>query len=332
MGISRKNVKKKKKYRKVLFFILSITIIVLAVVGYKGYVTYSELNKITQGEDIKSIIRPEEVKVDVQEEPISILFLGLEDYVTKGVNGRTDAMILATYNPKDQSLKTLSIPRDTYVDIVNFNVTSKINGAFARGGIQTTVQTIENFLHVPVDYYVTVNFDGFKNIVDEVGGVTVDVPFDFWEHTDSVPREKVYFTKGVQHLNGQEALAYSRMRKRDKNFDFGRQERQKQVLAAILKELKSPKSILKTDTYAKEFSKNIRTNMGISDAFKLYRSLPNDITTNIEPLSYTGKNEKINGIWYYVADQSSVVDITTKFRTHLEINDDTIGKIPETDQ
>ncbi|GGI10952.1 LCP family protein [Gottfriedia solisilvae] len=332
MEISRKNIKKKKKYRKVLFFILSICLILLAVVGYKGYVTYTELNKITQGEEIKSIIRPEKVEVDVQEEPISILFLGLEDYVTKGVNGRTDAIILATYNPKDQTLKTLSVPRDTYVDIVNFNVTSKINGAYARGGIQTTVQTIENFLHVPIDYYVTVNFDGFKNIVDEVGGVTVDVPFDFWEHTDSVPREKVYFTKGMQHLNGQEALAYSRMRKRDINNDFGRQERQRQVLAAILNELKSPKSLLKTDTYAKEFSKNIRTNMGIGDAIKLYRSLPDDITAHIEPLSYTGKNELINGIWYYVADQSSVDDISSKFKNHLGITDNTVGKIIESAQ
>lgn len=304
-------------------------VILFVVVGYKGYITYSELNKITQGEEIKSKLRPQNIKIDVQEEPVSILFLGLEDYVTKGVNGRTDAIILATYNPKDQSLKTLSIPRDTYVDIANFNVTSKINGAYARGGVQTTVQTIENFLHVPIDYYVTVNFEGFKNIVDEVGGVTVDVPFDFWEHTDSVPREKVFFTKGIQHLNGQEALAYSRMRKRDVNNDFGRQERQRQVLAAILNELKSPKSILKTDTYAKEFSKNIRTNMSIGDAITLYRSLPKDITSHIEPLSYTGKNEKINGIYYYVADQTSVDDISTNIRNHLGLNVDTVGKMTE---
>ncbi|MFB7142859.1 LCP family protein [Gottfriedia sp. NPDC056225] len=70
-------------------------------------------------------------------------------------------------------------------------------------------------------------------------------------------------------LNGLEALAYSRMRKRDINNDFGRQERQRHVLTAIIKELKSPKSILKTDTYAKEFSKNIHTNIGIRDALSL---------------------------------------------------------------
>ncbi|PEK99517.1 LCP family protein [Bacillus sp. AFS017336] len=109
----------------------------------------------------------------------------------------------------------------------------------------------------------------------------------------------MYFTKGEQHLDGQEALAYSRMRKRDKkNGDFGRQERQRQVLTAILKEIKSPKSILKTDTYAKEFSKNIRTNIGMRDALSLYSSLPKDITTHIEPLKYDGENEKINGVYY----------------------------------
>lgn len=302
-------------------------IFLCVVIGYKGFVTYSELNKMTNGEDIDSKLRNS--KVDIQKDPVSILFLGLEDYATKGVNGRTDAIILATYNPKNKSLKTLSIPRDTYVDISNFNVTSKINGAYARGGIQTTIQTVENFLNVPIDYYVTVNFDGFKNIIDEVGGVTVNVPFDFWENTDTTPRKKIYFTKGEQHLDGLEALAYSRMRKRDINNDFGRQERQRQVLTEILKEIKSPKSILKTDTYAKEFSKNIHTNIGVRDALSLYSSLPKDITSHIDPLKYDGENKKINGVYYYVADQKSVDEISSEMRNHLGLKMDQVGKVTQ---
>ncbi|PEJ60833.1 hypothetical protein CN692_01725 [Bacillus sp. AFS002410] len=137
----------------------------------------------------------------------------------------------------------------------------------------------------------------------------------------------MYFTKGEQHFDGQEALAYSRMRKRDKkNGDFGRQERQRQVLTAILKEIKSPKSILKTDTYAKEFSKNIRTNIGMRDALSLYSSLPKDITTHIEPLKCDGENEKINGVYYYVADQKSVEDISFEIRNHLGLKVDQVGK------
>ncbi|SFD75314.1 LCP family protein [Bacillus sp. UNCCL81] len=323
MEISRKYKRTKKK--KILKRVLIICILFLCVfIGYKGFVTYSELNKMTNGEEIDSKLRTG--KVDIQKDPVSILFLGLEDYATKGVNGRTDAIILVTYNPKDKSFKTLSIPRDTYVDISNYNVTSKINGAYSRGGIQTTIQTVENFLNVPIDYYVTVNFDGFKNIVDEVGGVTVNVPFDFWENTDTTPRKKIYFTKGEQHLDGLEALAYSRMRKRDKNNDFGRQERQRQVLTAILKEIKSPKSILKTDTYAKEFSKNIRTNIGMRDALSLYSSLPKEINSHIEPLKYDGENKKINGVYYYVADQKSVDDISSEMRNHLGLKVDQVGK------
>ncbi|PEL07754.1 LCP family protein [Bacillus sp. AFS017336] len=322
-----KNYKKTKKKRLLKYLSLLFIIVLCIVIGYKGFVTYSELHKMTNGVEIESKLRT--TKVEIQKDPVSILFLGLEDYATKGVNGRTDAIILVTYNPKDKSFKTLSIPRDTYVNIANFNVTSKINGAYARGGIQTTIQTVENFLKVPIDYYVTVNFDGFKNIVDEVGGVNVNVPFDFWENTDTKPRKKIYFTKGEQHLNGLEALAYSRMRKRDINNDFGRQERQRQVLTAIIKELKSPKSILKTDTYAKEFSKNIHTNIGIRDALSLYSSLPKDITSHIEPLNYEGENEKINGIYYYVAEPKSVEDISSAIRNHLGLNVDQVGKVTQ---
>jgi len=327
MELSRKKPKKKITYIIVLSIIGSICLSILGILGYKTYITYSALDKMTKGEKIVSTIRPQKEKVDIKQDPVSILFLGLEDYATKGVNGRTDSMILVTYNPNDQTLKTLSIPRDSYVDIVDFDVTSKINGAYARGGIRTTIKTVEKFLNVPIDYYVTVNFSGFKNIVDAVGGIDVNVPFDFWENTDTQPRRKVYFHKGLQHLDGLHALAYSRMRKRDfSNGDFGRQERQRQVLSAIIKELKTPMSILKIDTYAKEFSKNITTNIGMGDAFTLFKSLPNDIASHTESLAYTGEGGKIKGIWYYVPDKTSVQDVSKKMREHLGLTDNSLVK------
>ncbi|WP_257131761.1 LCP family protein [Bacillus sp. AFS017336] len=317
---SRKMAKKRKKKRRSVIgrVLLLVIIIALIFVGYKGVRTYLELNKATKGEDISSNLRNE--KVAISKDPISILFLGIENYATGGKGGRTDSMILATFNPKKETIKTMSIPRDTYVDIPGHAEKTKINHAYAYGGLQLTVDTVENFLNVPIDYYVTVDFNGFKNIVDAVGGIDVDVPFDFWENTDTHPRKKVYFTKGMMHLNGQQALAYARMRKRDPRGDFGREERQQQVIKSILAEIKSPETIMKMDEYAKVFSKNVSTNMKLSGGISLAKHLPNISPTDLETLKLEGHDATINKIYYYVPEEQSVQDISSKFRVHLGLD------------
>lgn len=320
MNQSRKMAKKRRKRKKRFFtkLLLFIIVLVLIFVGYKGVRTYLELNKATKGEQISSKLRKEEVKIS--KDPISILFLGIENYSSGGKGGRTDSMILATFNPKDETVKTMSIPRDTYVNIPGHAEKTKINHAYAYGGLQLTVDTVEDFLNVPIDYYVTVDFKGFKNIVDAVGGIDVDVPFDFWEYTDTKPRKKIYFTQGKMHLNGKEALAYSRMRKRDPRGDFGREERQQQVMQAILAEMKSPETIIKMDDYAKVVSDNVRTNMNIGGGLSLAKHLPNLNKEDFETLKLQGHDDTINGIYYYVPEEESVNEISSKFRVHLDLD------------
>ena len=320
MDQSRKMARKKRKRKKgfIARLFLLIVIVVLVFVGYQGVKTYMELNKATKGEQISSGLRDGEVKIS--KDPISILFLGIENYSTGGKGGRTDSMILATFNPKDETIKTMSIPRDTYVSIPGHSEKTKINHAYSYGGLQLTVDTVENFLNVPIDYYVTVDFKGFKNIIDAVGGIDVEVPFDFWENTDTQPREKIYFTKGMMHLNGQQALAYSRMRKRDPRGDFGREERQQQVIQAILSKVKSPQTILKMDDYAKVFSDNISTNMKMSGGISLAKHLPNINSQDFETLKIQGHDDTINGIYYYVPEEESINEISSKLRVHLDLD------------
>jgi len=310
--------KRKKKRHPILKFFLFIVILAIAVIGYKGVRAYIEINKATQGEKIHSNIRKQEVAVS--KDPFSVLFLGIENYSTGGKGGRTDSMILVTVNPKTKTVQKMSIPRDTYVDIPGRMNKTKINGAYAYGGLQLTVDTVEKFLNVPIDYYVTVDFNGFKNIVDAVGGIDVDVPFDFWEHTDAKPRGTVYFHKGMQHLNGTEALAYSRMRKRDPRGDFGREDRQQQVMVAILQKLKSPETILKVDTYASVFSKNVKTNMSMTEGLSLFNNMKDMTPQSIETLKLAGKDDYINGVYYYVPDETSVNDISSRMRVHLDLD------------
>src|SRR5690606_29541403 len=108
------------------------------------------------------------------------------------------------------------------------------------GGKRMTIETVEQFLDIPIDYYATVNFEAFKNIVDVLGGITVDVPFDFQQNSDDRVAEKLQFYEGEMELDGRYALAYARMRMEDPRGDIGRNERQQQVIEAIIDKALSP--------------------------------------------------------------------------------------------
>ena len=110
-------------------------------------------------------------------EPVSILLLGADERGND--KGRSDSLMVITLNPKNNSMKTVSIPRDTYTEIVGKGKRDKINHAYAFGGVDMSVATVENFLNVPINYYIEVNMEGFKDIVDAVGGVDVNNDLEF---------------------------------------------------------------------------------------------------------------------------------------------------------
>ena len=132
------------------------------------------------------------------QEPFSILMLGVDE--RDGDKGRSDTMIVLTVNPQKKSVKMLSIPRDTRTEIVGHGTQDKINHAFAFGGAKMSMDTVENFLDIPIDYYMKINMEGFKDIVDAVGGVTVQNDLDF-------SSDGVHFAKGSHTLNGKDALS-----------------------------------------------------------------------------------------------------------------------------
>ncbi|GAA3319220.1 hypothetical protein GCM10020331_025230 [Ectobacillus funiculus] len=121
--------------------------------------------------------------------------------------------MLVTVNPNENTTKLVSIPRDTYVTIEGKGRQDKVNHAYAFGGVPMTLNTLERFLGIPIDYYIEVNMQGFQEIVDAVGGVTVHntFPFSYEGHS---------FAAGSIPLNGAQALAYARMRKEDPKGDF----------------------------------------------------------------------------------------------------------------
>ncbi|MFY4775092.1 LCP family protein [Metabacillus sp. RGM 3146] len=315
--VVRKKKKKKKKsiIKRVLLLLL---IIILCIGGYLAYVAY---NAYTQADKSYSELKRgnksplREKAVQLTKDPVSILLMGVEDYSTGGHGGRSDTLIVITLNPADKSMKMLSIPRDTLVSIPGRTSKTKINAAYSTGGKELTVDTVENFLKIPIDYYAEVNFNSFKDIVDELDGVDVNVPFDFWENSD-INRKRIYFKKGKAHLNGEEALAYARMRKRDPRGDFGRNDRQKQIITAIIKKATAPQNFLKIDDIAAKIGSNVETNMRVSDILGFQQSYSGFNTSDIQKLKLKGTDLN-TPTYYYKPDETSLEEIRKELSDHL---------------
>lgn len=314
----RERRKKKRRLKKIPVI---ITVIVLMFVGYGSYLAYQTLQAASDSYDDlgreKSELRDKEVTIS--NDPVSILIMGVEDYASEYDRGRTDTLMVATFNPDDKRLQLLSIPRDTKVEIVGKDMVDKINHAYAYGGKEMTIETVENFLDIPIDYYATVNFEAFKNIVDILGGITVDVPFDFEQNSDDRVAEKLQFYEGEMELDGRHALAYARMRMSDPLGDIGRNQRQQQVIKAIIDKALSPGTVTKIDDLVNEVGRNVETNMRISEGLAFLKKYSDFDVSNIEQIKLETHSEMINGIDYQIPNYDSLEEVKYKLKAHLEL-------------
>lgn len=312
--------KKRKKKRKRII-LLFVSIFLFSIIGYAGFVifnTYTALNSSYADGREKSEMREEQVKVS--DDPFSVLILGIEDYSGENDRGRSDTIMVATFNPKTENMKLVSIPRDTLVNIPGMENQDKINHAYSKGGREETIETVEKFMNIPIDYFAMVNFKGFTKVVDEVGGVTVDVPFDFNDIDQKWNR--YYFKKGDQTLNGNEALVYARMRKKDPRGDFGRNLRQRQIIAGLIDKVSSPKIIFKIDDIAEVVGENIETNMPIGEAIAFRKKFSDFNKSKIDQLEIKGEDDYRNGVYYFVPDEEEMQLTKDQLRQHLELSPD----------
>lgn len=320
--MGRIQVKKQRNKKKIRRFLGVVIILFLSLSGLGIYYAYQTMQAASESYDDlgreKSELR--EDPVSISHDPVSVLLLGVEDYSTDGANGRTDTLMVATFNPDDDELKLLSIPRDTRVEIIGKGKEDKINHAYAYGGKLMAISTVENLLDIPIDYYATVNFDSFKNVVDILDGITVDVPFDFKQYSDDKIPEKLKFYEGQMDVDGRYALAYVRMRMEDPRGDIGRNERQQQVVKGIIQKALSLSTITKVDDLAKEFGDNVTTNMSISDGLAFFKEYKNFNINNIEQYALKTHSKRIDGIHYQIVEDESLDEIKGILKEHLKIN------------
>lgn len=304
--------KKKAKWKRVILFGLVLLLITGGILGFNIFRTVSKsVNHMYKPLDI-DLKQPSKQPSFASQDPISILLLGVDE--RPGDIGRSDTMVVITVNPETETSTMVSVPRDTRAFISSKNTYNKINAAYAYGGIEETVQTIEQFLNIPINYYVKVNMDGFKDIVDAVGGVTVNNPFAF-------TLEGVHIPKGKQHINGEVTLKYARMRKEDPRGDFGRQQRQREVIDQIIHEGSRLNSLADYKKILKALEKNVQTNLTMDQMIAIQRS-HKGAAKNIKQMEVIGEGGIIGDIWYYVVSEEARTKLSNELRKQLKL---TIG-------
>ncbi|WP_332695132.1 LCP family protein [Halalkalibacter lacteus] len=291
---------------------LLFSVVLIAVVAY-GFYLYKSVTDTVQEihEPIDRVTEKREEKVDVDSaQPISFLIAGVD---SRGDHhsGRSDTIIVMTVNPKERSVKMLSIPRDTRTEIVGRGTIDKINHAYAFGGVEMTMDTVENFLDIPIDHYVSINMEGFKGLVDALGGVAVTNSFQFKQSGYTFPEGELF-------LNGEKALAYSRMRYEDPRGDFGRNDRQRQIVEAVIQEGAQISSVTRVGSILNEVGKSVRTDLDLDGMWKV-QSKYRGARHSVEQLEIKGNGTKIDGIYYLEIPNDEVERVQAELRGHLEL-------------
>lgn len=288
-------------------------------------------------------------------DPFTILLMGVDsegDGLDQNAAFNGDTLMLITFNPKTLNATMFSIPRDTYVPIAcNNNRYAKINSS-AGYGTNCVIKTVEALTDIKIDYYVKINFKGVVDLVEALGGVDVEVePPDYKAYIkayngriceqDSLRQfgeHLICMDTGMQHLNGEQALAYARCRHAYLQSDIARNRHQQQIVEALAKKVASPSNINKFEELLNAVTKNMKTNMERKQMLSFYdvlkemvlKSFGNGDFVKIDKtfleyynLPVRHGNMVLSAIGYYPDSLNAIVNL---MKANLELEDKEIIK------
>lgn len=271
-----------------------------------------------------SIEEPGNIKPKVKNE-ILFLLLGVDAQSVKKSKGtRTDTMMLTKVNFETGDITILSIPRDTRVPVKGKQ--DKINSAHAYGGVDLTMKTVSDFLGIDVDYYVKVDYQIVQDVVEKIGGVEIDVPFNMvYNDPTSDPPLNINIKKGLQVLNGKNAHDFLRWRHNNsytvgyKEGDVGRIKAQQYFMKELIKQTLKPKNILKLPGLIETYFANVETNIPLSTMLKGAASANKIDTENMITNTVPGEGRYIGDISYYVYDRAKTDEVVEElFKDYLD--------------
>ncbi|MGU9085317.1 LCP family protein [Clostridium perfringens] len=299
MNRSTKN--SKIKNSKIKYIILLLILVILGLVGVGTYYINSKINKVQKVEINKENLSINEKKVKEEKHIKNIALFGID--APKGKAGRSDAIMILTLDEEHKVMKLTSIMRDSYVDIPGHG-DDKITHAYAFGGPELAMKTLNENFNVNVEDFMAVNFTSLPEIIDKLGGVKINIIQEEIHHISGIT------SPGEQVLNGEQALAYSRIRYATGG-DYKRTERQRVVLEAVFEKLKSTPTKEYT-SLIDDFLPYIETNMSSMDMIKLATDAAPLVKGNLEtarfPLDGYCDGKMINGVWYLVYDRQATLN------------------------
>lgn len=292
---------------------LTVTCILLLVVG----VLIGLHHRLQMAASRMSTSRQQSLPVKLREgRPFTALVMGTDVGALgreTAYAGNTDTMELATVNPQKKTISLMAIPRDTLVKVNTKQGADyvKINAAYAIGGAKLAEKQVSELLNVPVDYYALVNMGTMKKVVNAVGGVEVNNPFAF-------TYEGHHFKKGRQHLNGNLALKYSRMRYDDPNNDYGRQKRGQQVIQSVIAFFKQHGSVKAANEVMDAVQDGVRTDVPLKQLnylyFRYHQSLASSQHDHLQ-----GKDAQIGMTDFQIATPAEMIRTSNVVRSSLGI-------------
>lgn len=257
-------------------------------------------------------IRGSKVSIEAGD-PINVLVVGTdgggpERQEDDGYVSRSDTLMLINLNPETGSTKMVSIPRDTITNIDGLDSPDKINHAFAYGGIDLTIETVQDFLQIPIDYYAVINMDGLAEMIDALGGIEVTSPLSF-EY-----RGTEFHQGETRQVDGVKAMNFARMRYDDPEGEVGRQNRQKIVIKAIIDKALSLDAVAQYPRLINVASEYIITNVNLNEALSIYQQyLP--ALKNISSVQFEALEEiYMDEIFYFHIPLNARVKVANEFR------------------
>ncbi|KOF11610.1 transcriptional regulator [Planococcus glaciei] len=275
----------------------------------------------TAGDREMSDLRDEQV--EPLHDNVSILFIGVDDSEKRDQNTdniRSDALVLATLNNADKSIKLVSIPRDTYTYIPDAGHEDKITHAYAFNGPSSAIESVEELLNVPVDYYVRMNFDAFIDVVDALDGIEVNVPYDLKEQDEFDKKDAIVLEQGYQTLNGSEALALARTRHYDNDIERGK--RQQMIIESIMNKILSASSFSKYDNVIEAIGDNMKTDLTFKDMQSFFNYAKGG-KPDVDTLTLDGYDDMSTGVYYWQLDDESLTEVQDILKSHLGLQPDT---------
>lgn len=308
--------RKKKNTRPRRIWNILIVIAVVCVVGYFAFCYWINASGSLVGNgipDLDDVDQGSAIVVDGagRRDGVFTLFIGAtdEDEI------RTDSMMVLVFDTKNHHADLINIPRDTLVDCDRTGAGRKINAAYASG-VDAMLDEVSSVIGFRPDKYVVANFDGIADIVDVIGGVDYDVPFDMSYH-DASQDLSIEFKKGYQHLNGEQVVEYLRWRHNDdgtgyEDGDIGRVTKLQDFLVTVGSAVLSPTNVLKVPAIASAVFENVETDLTTSQILWLgMQGMKMDMQKDIRMQTLIGDAAMVNfgnNIWFYILDEDMVID------------------------